>query len=177
MAFPSPKPATDLSNDLKVKSASYISRARAEAAFLNLKEVQKLLDTASFMADKHNLETYLDTGAYGTTVYLTANGLTGLKDESLAALLEAFVYSEPDNNYTSDSPASFSRSYNFSWYGDWTDTTGHRPSFAVRVTANFKEDSETCKRVIVGYKAPSTEATPIYELQCSDEQPALAIQE
>jgi len=169
MTFPSPKPATDLSNDLKAKSATYISRARAEAAFLNLKEVQKLLDTASFMADKYSLETYVDSGAYGTTVYLTANGLTGLKDESLAALLEAFVYSEPDNTDTDDSPASFSRSYRFSWYGGWADMGYYRPSITVRVIASFKKDSETCKRVIVGYKAPSTEATPIYELQCSDE--------
>ena len=41
----------------------------------------------------------------------------------------------------------------------------------IRISLIAKEESETCKRVVVGYTEPK-EPQPIYKIECADEAPA-----
>jgi hypothetical protein len=162
---------TPLSKALHERGTNNVKRLRAQLAFQGTPRVKALMETIDWLIERHSMEVYTDVGTYSTSIYLTVKGLTGLKDPSLAALLDTLVHAESDHTATSDSPASFSRSYQFYWYGDAEEHSGFQSALYVNVTASFKEDSETCKRVIVGYKEPSTEAQPIYELRCTDDAP------
>jgi hypothetical protein len=156
-----------ISTKLAERGSFVKRRLAANVAFTKTPSIEKILKTVDYIADKYKLEIYADVATYGSYVYLTARGLTGLKDEKLAAMLDTLVHSDPAVTSSSDYPSSFSRSYSFSWIGE-QDSHGYIPELTIAVTASFSEDSETCKRVIVGYKEPPKEPTPIYELQCSD---------
>jgi len=106
---------------------------------------------------------YFD-GSYNA-VYITLRNLDGLKDPKLEQILNSVIHLEPDATETNDTPASLTRSYVFRWNSKDSEFYG---SLNLTVTASFKEESETCRKVIVGYKEPSKEATPIYELRCAD---------
>lgn len=145
------------------ESARKIERLRAQRDFLKTTSMRHLLDSVEYMVEKYALEMYSDINTYSSDIYLTIKGLSGLKDERLVALLTHFVNSNPSSERTTDYPATFSRQFSFRWDGT-TESTGTQ--LYIVITANFVEDSETCKRVIVGYREPSTEPTPIYEIQC-----------
>jgi hypothetical protein len=155
---------TQLSMELHTK----MEKLRNYKNWIKTPVITRLLDSVEYLKDKHDasMTTYGDT--YGISIYLTLKGLSGLKDPGLAALLDAFVHSNPDSTYSHDDAASFARSYTFYWYGP--EYGEHRPSLLIAVTANFKEDSETCRRVITGYTEPSKEPTPIYELRCEEDK-------
>jgi hypothetical protein len=160
---------TPLIKTLNERGALNIRRMRAQVAFQGTPRIKKLAETIQWLIERHSMEVYTDVGTYATSIYLTVKNLSGLKDPALAALLDTLVYAEADHTSTSDAPASFSRSYQFYWYGDSEYYDGFQPTLYVNVTASFTEDSETCKRVIVGYREPSTEAQPIYELRCVED--------
>lgn len=130
--------------------------------------VKKLLDSVEYLKDKHDAKVSQYVDHYYTAISMTLKNLSGLKDEGLAALLDAFVHSNPDSTYSWDDAGSFARLYSFTWYGP--DYDGYRPQLMVAVTANFKEDSETCRRVITGYTEPDKTPRPIYELRCDEDK-------
>ncbi len=148
--------------------ARNLNSIRIQREFLNTPMSKRLLDMIDHLVVKYGLEEYLDSSSYSTYIYLTAKDLSGLKDEKLAELLDSFVCAEPDDTTTRDQPGSFSRVYVFSWEGKTVDFI--TPTIAIAVTAQFSEDSETCKRVVVGYREPSKEPTPIYELRCEGDR-------
>lgn len=150
------------------EGARKIERIRAQRDFLKTTPIRHLLDSVEFIVKKYDMEEFGDINTYSTDIYLTIKDLTGLKDERLVSLLTHFVNSNPTRESTNDYPATFSRQFRFVWDGR-IDETG--TSLNIVITASFQEDSETCKRVIVGYKEPSTEPTPIYEIRCEDTPP------
>jgi hypothetical protein len=149
-----------------VESAEYkVRKLREGRRWLGSPPMRKILDSLDYLAEKHNASTstYFD-GTYNS-VYLTLKQLSGLKDEGLAALLNSLQYHEPDDMKSEDDARSYARNYRFVFFSKDPDFYGR---LTVTVTANFREDSETCKRVVTGYKAPSQEQEPIYELRCED---------
>ncbi len=158
----------NLQTQLSVELHTKMEKLRNYKNWIKTPAIAKLLDSVEYLKDKHDASMTAYGDAIGVTVYLTLKDLSGLKDESLAALLDAFVHSNPDSTYSSDDAASFARSYSFYWYGP--EYGNHRPSLSIYVTANFSFDSETCRRVITGYTEPSKEPTPIYELRCDEDK-------
>jgi len=146
-----------------------IAQLRVSKKWLATPPIAKILSSLEYLAEKYDakLENYID-GSY-VSVYMTLDKLTGLKDESLAALLYSMEHHNANDTSTSDVAASYSRTYCYRW-NEYTE--GGYVSLNVHIAANFKEDSETCKRVIVGYQEPSKEARPIYKLECVDPVPA-----
>jgi len=157
---------TNILETMNERSKFTINRIRTNTAYLKTAPVKRILDTIGHLVDKYQMECYSEVGAYSSCIYLTMKGLTGLKDQNLADMLEALVYSNPTASRTNDYPDSYSRMFSFTWDGPTDYETGYKPTLSVSVTANFKEDSDTCRRVVVGYREPSKEPTPIYELQC-----------
>lgn len=149
-----------------VESAEYkVRKMREGRRWLGSPPMRKILDSLDYLAEKHkaSVSTYFD-GTYNS-IYLTLKELSGLKDEGLAALLNSLLHHEPDSQATEDDARSYARNYRFVFMSKDPEFWGR---LTVTVTANFKEDSETCKRVVTGYKAPSQEQEPIYELRCED---------
>lgn len=157
-----------LKEQIYFNAEQHAARSAATRKWARSKQVTTLIDMADYLTDKYELTTAVYTDATDVTVYLTAQDLEGLKDEKLQALLNSFIHAEPESMSNYDYPASFERVYRFEWCGEFNNELGYRPRLAIRVSANFKTDSETCKRVIVGYTEPSKEPTPIYELRCTD---------
>lgn len=146
-------------------------KIRHTKTWLRSPAVAKLLETTQYITEKHDAKFNLSSDHYGTYVSLTLKDLAGLKDEGLAALLDAFVCSNPDSMDTSDDAASFARHYHFYWYGQ--DFDGFRPTLVILVTANFRQDSETCHRILTGYtEAKTVEPQPIYKLDCEKQEEA-----
>ena len=152
-----------------VESSDYkMKKLREGKRWLASPPMKKVLDSLDYLAEKHSarISTYFD-GSWNS-VYLTLKDLNGLKDESLANLLNSMIHHEPDESSNEDDARSYARTYKFAFYSKDPEFYGR---LTVNITANFKEDSETCKRILVGYKEPSKESTPIYELRC-EETPA-----
>jgi hypothetical protein len=148
-------------------SADYRAKQlRGGKAWLSSPPMRKILDSLDYLAEKHNASKspYMD-GTWNA-VYLTLKDLDGLKDEGLAALLNSLLHHEPDSSNSEDDAVGFTRNYKFRWESKDPEFYG---VLTVNVAANFKSDSDTCKRVIIGYREPEKEAKPIYELRCDDE--------
>lgn len=149
-----------------MESGDYKMRKLREGKrWMNSAPMKKILDSLDYLAEKHKASksAYFD-GTYNS-VYLTLKELSGLKDEGLAALLYSLEHHEADHTSTEDDARSYARNYRFVFNSKDPEFFGR---LTVVVTANFKEDSETCKRVVTGYREPSKEAEPIYELRCEE---------
>jgi len=158
-----------LKEQIHFSAEQHAARSAATRKWAKSKKVTTLIDMADYLTDKYGLTTAIYSDSTDVTICLTARDLEGLKDEKLEALLNSFIHAEPMSTINYDYPASFERVYRFEWADDvYNAELGYRPRLVIRVSANFKSDSETCKRVIVGYTEPSKEPTPIYELRCTD---------
>jgi hypothetical protein len=156
-----------------VETADYKARKLREGKrWMSSPPMKKILDSIDYLAEKHkaSVSHYFD-GTYNS-VYLTLKELSGLKDEGLAALLNSMLHHEPAESTTEDDARSYARNYRFTFWSQDPDFYGR---LTVTVTANFKTDSETCKRVVTGYTEPEKEAQPIYELRC-EETPAPTVE-
>jgi hypothetical protein len=159
----------ELKNRLLEQISAKAEKMRNIKTWLRSPAMVKLLETTDYLAKKHEAIVSESPDVYGTYINLTLKDLSGLKDEGLAALLDGFVCSNPDGTYSYDDANSFSRSYQFSWTGP--EFGDFRPALHITVTANFKQDSETCSRVIVGYtEAREEKPKPIYALKCEGEE-------
>jgi hypothetical protein len=149
-----------------IESADYkMRKLRDGRKWMASAPMRKITDSLDYLAEKHqaSVSAYFD-GAYNS-VYLTLKQLSGLKDEGLADLINSMIHHNPDRETTEDDARSYARNYRFVFISKDPEFYGQ---LTVTVTANFKEDSETCKRIITGYREPSTESEPIYELRCED---------
>ena len=97
----------------------------------------------------------------GDTVYIFVNltSIDGLKDPRLENILAMLDGENHYNVATFDYPTMMNRDYTYRYVAG-------EGVLIVKVSAYFKEDSETCKRVIVGYTQPK-EPEPIYKLTCN----------
>jgi len=104
-------------------------------------------------------------------VYAELNlNLTILKVSSWSALTALFDLLDAQgisaDKWTSEDDA---RSYSRVFTNKVLDDDGEGKKIIVRITASLPGDTETCKRVIVGYTKPvayTPEPSPIYELHC-----------
>lgn len=107
----------------------------------------------------------------GATLHFTVrvDKLEGFKDPRLAGILEMMEFWGPFESYTSDYPSSLNRDFSYAYREKVDQLTGHSMYTRVTVQAFVKSDSETCRKVVVGY----TDATPqpIYKIECDDPQP------
>ena len=149
-----------------IETADYKARKLREGKrWMSSPPMKKILDSLDYLAEKHKagVSHYFD-GTYNS-VYLTLKELSGLKDEGLAALLNSMLHHEPAESTTEDDASSYARNYRFTFWSQEPDFYGR---LTVTITANFRADSDTCKRVVTGYTEPDKEARPIYELRCED---------
>jgi hypothetical protein len=75
-----------------------------------------------------------------------------------------------DKWVSSDQPASYTRQYEATLQKDSPDEENPVGELIVRVIANLPGDTNTCRRVIVGYTDPvQSRPEPIYKLECEGE--------
>lgn len=151
-----------------IETADYKARKLREGKrWMSSPPMRKILDSIDYLAEKHkaSVSHYFD-GTYNS-IYLTLKELSGLKDEGLAALLYSMEHHphNPKDQTVEDDAQSYARNYRYVFWSEDPDFYGR---LTVTITANFKADSETCKRVVTGYTEPDKEARPIYELRCED---------
>ena len=160
------KPLRDLFPD---SIGGKIQSLRDAKKWMATNKMARLLDSIDFLADRHKAQVEHYTDGYSSSVYLTLKGLNGLKDESLVVLLNSMIHHEADHEYSEDIASMYTRVFHFRWHAPrGADGFPGAGMFSVHITANFSENSDTCRRVIVGYEAPSAEAKPIYKLECAD---------
>lgn len=135
-------------------SLSKANKTRESALF---KQIARIACDVTSLNRQDNVWPYISTSSICLCVQLF--DLDGLKDPRLENVLNRFlsVGTDPEEQSTTDYPDSLERDFLFSWTG-----------IRVTVEARFKEDSETCKKVITGFR-PAIESQPIYELRCEEE--------
>ena len=130
---------------------------RARNSVLTLKAQRKplgrLLRTLSMCVDTNNRDTTLSMWMYGDEPHITVSmynleGFKSLRLESVLWLLEEIGTLEEQKEY----PSCLNRDYKYVANG-----------FKVRVCAYVKDDSPTCRKVVVG---TDTVTTPKYAIQC-----------
>jgi hypothetical protein len=156
---------------LKLYNNQEIERRRAVLKWAQEGKARQVLGTCEYLRDKYGMMDYIHIE--GGTIFntLIIDRLEGLRDEKLALLLNALEHSGADDVSTQEYATSYERDYIYQWYHT-DENTGSMLTLHVRIEARFREDSETCRRVLVGYKAPS-EPQPIYRIECVEEADAI----
>jgi hypothetical protein len=144
-----------------------IAQARALRNWLALGPMAKVLDSLDYLTDKYGATANTYFSGSSAQVYVNLRDLNGLKDENLAAFLYSMEHLNAKETTCADNAESFSRVFSYAWHETETQSQIY-VGLTVYITASFKSDSDTCKRVIVGYNAPSDKPTPIYKLECVD---------
>lgn len=156
-----------------IMDSSNYERAQAMAtnAYLKTNKFKKFLEPLSVMAegnDKMSLHTSVGNG----TVYVFVNirDLEGFTGNEVEGLVNLFQYMNPSNMEVLDMPSLLSKEFRFKFnnvhIGEYLGIEVP-VRVLILITAAAKEDSETCKRVVVGYTQPK-EPEPIYKLECSE---------
>jgi hypothetical protein len=157
-------------NQLREQSELKVHNLRAcKAWVVQDKRTKYALTLLESLQERHGGSLYHAIDPDYVYVAYRLSHLTGLKDERLESLLNSLLHAESDTQESSDFAAYRERSYKFVW----KNPDGHQ-HMTVEVNATFGEDSETCRRVVVGYK-PAQEPTPIYKLTCEGEESTLAV--
>lgn len=106
---------------------------------------------------------YTSVGNFGSMyLYIHLRSLTGLKDPRLENVLNMLEGEQPTKVDTSDYPGDLNRDYRYIF-----EDVGEQGRIILTLSAYFSEDSETCKKVVVGYTQP-IEPQPIYKLNCEE---------
>jgi hypothetical protein len=149
----------------KVKAIRDANRYIAEDAV-----AKDVLDRIQLLKDTHPIRVYVSCGEYAAFVAVHIKDLEGMQDPRLMSALELLVKANPEQTESRDLAAYRERTFTFRWRahieGEHVGTM-----LTVEVNASVKEDSATCKRVVVGYKEPKVDPEPIYKLECSDGTP------
>lgn len=133
------------------------------------KRTKYALELLQSLKERHggDIYTMIEPSYAYASYHLT--DLTGLKDPRLEALLNSLLHADSDKQETTDYAANRERNYKFRWFNPEREY-----SLIIAVEARFGEDSETCRRQIVGYQ-PAVEPQPIYKLTCEGEDSTLVI--
>lgn len=155
-------------NQLKESAELKVHNLRACKAWAATdKRVKYALELLENLKERHGGSIYTSIDPDYVYVSYQLRHLTGLKDPRLESLLNSLLHADSEKQETHDYAAAMERSYRFRW----KNPDGHQ-YLTINVEASFGEDSETCRRVIVGYK-PAEEPTPIYKLTCEGEESTL----
>ena len=132
-----------------------VERARNSVNTLKMqrKPLGRLLRTLSMCVDADNRDTTLSMFMYGNEPRITVSlyqleGFKSLRLESVLWMLEEIGTLKEQKEY----PSCLNRDYKYEAHG-----------FQVRVCAYVKDDSPTCRKVVVG---TDTVTTPKYAIQC-----------
>lgn len=152
-------------------SSNYLrAQAMATNAYLKTGKFKKFLEPLSVMAEGNN-KMSLHTSTSNGVVYAFVNieGLEGFTGNEVEGLVNLFQYMNPSNMDVRDMPSVLSKEFRFNFdnvhVGEYLGITVP-VRVLILITAAAKEDSETCKKVVVGYTQPK-EPEPIYKLECS----------
>lgn len=155
--------------ELKKRHSDQAVRRRLTIAWIQTKPIAAILEACEIIKNKYGMVSYLHFDANYVGVTLAVRELEGLKDPKLAELIYGLVHHNPTRESTEDYAGNLERDYRFSW--EARDEHGILLTLQVRVEAFFKADSETCRKVIVGYKEIPAAPEPIYELRCEEPVP------
>jgi len=141
-------------------------KSMALGNFMKRGKANKFLATAYGMAgDTVSIHSFTSTD----TLFITmeVNKLDGFKDSRLEGILNAFEYLNPDTTSAREFAAWRSKEtqYGFSFA---VPDQRFQVRVVVTINANIVEDSNTCKRVIVGMTEGKPQ--PIYRLVCEGEE-------
>lgn len=135
--------------------------AMAMAAFLKTARARKFVEPALCMRGDTVRTSFFVTGG-SMHVTLRVDNLEGFKDERLAGILTTYEYLNPDKQTVNEFAQYYNKEFRFHWYDRTDDGIGL--SVYVIVDATIKNDSSTCKRVVVGMSTP--EPQPVYKMVC-----------
>lgn len=152
-----------LSQQFKKEAADYVTNTRALNSWLKQPNVVKILASLDYLSEKYNASVFSHMSSDGLRIYMTVKDLNGLKDESLDSFLYSMEHLNAKRQSSYDDASSYSRMFVYTWE---ETHNGVYVTLLVNIAANFKSDSDTCKRVIIGYIEPPKEAQPIYKLEC-----------
>jgi hypothetical protein len=94
------------------------------------------------------------------------DNLTGFKDERLAGILLQMEFLNPNETRCEEYAELLRKEFSYIFYLP-ADEHGIIVRLRIEVQAQIKEESETCRRVVIGMK--NAEATPIYKIVCDEE--------
>lgn len=122
-----------------------------------------LLDS---LVERHggHLTPYLDSNYILVTYRL--HKLGNFLDEKLLSLLNSMEHASYDKLESSELAVCRERSYTFKWHGKDQDS---EKTFLVSIDASLDEESDTCKRILVGYREAGP-PSPIYKLVCEGDE-------
>jgi hypothetical protein len=153
-------------DQLREQAEQKVTNLRATKAWvLHDKRTRYAITLLESLKERHGGYLYHSIDNMYVYVSYHLNHLTGLKDERLDSLLNSLLHADADKEESQDFPAGMERTYKFYWH-DVDNTDRH---MVVCVEARFGEDSETCRKVVVGYR-PAVEPQPIYKLTCDGEE-------
>lgn len=164
----------DFMADLNTSVLNQKRIAQAMGRFLQTAKARKFIDAAASMSGD-TVSSACYTSGDLLFVNVSVRELEGMKDERLAGILSAFEFMNPDGQKVEDWPQQYNRDFKFRWYHK-DDSRDLQLTILVTVAAYIKNTSETCRRVLVGYK-PNQEPTPIYKLECDEPENAPAREE
>jgi hypothetical protein len=148
-------------------------RAMLMAAYLKSGKARKFFEPALAMA-KSNPNCSVSTSASQGTLYvwIYVRNLESFKSPAVEGMLNVWEYLNPSHTSQTDYPASLNKdiSYRFDNVAK-SDDGMYNINAMVQVQLYVKEDSPTCRKVVVGYTEGKPE--PIYELTCDDGSQAI----
>jgi hypothetical protein len=135
------------------QSAVVRARNSVNALKLQRKQIGRLLRTLSMAVDTDNRDTVLSMWMYGNEPCITISmynleGFKSMRLESVLWMLETIGTLESTKEYAS----CLNRDYKYAVDG-----------YKVQLSAYVKDDSPTCRKVVIG---TDTVTTPKYAIQC-----------
>jgi hypothetical protein len=156
-------------DQLREQAELKVHNIRATKAWvLHDKRTRYAITLLESLKERHGGYIYQAIDADYVYVSYNLSNLTGLKDPKLDSLLNSLLHADSEKQETSDYAAGMMRTYKFYWY----DPDNRDHYMIVTVEASFGEDSDTCRKIVVGYK-PAVEPQPIYKLTCEGEETTL----
>jgi hypothetical protein len=153
-------------DELREEAEQKVHNIRATKAWvLHDKRTRYAVTLLESLKERHGGYVYKAIDNMYVYVAYHLNDLTGLKDPKLEMLLNSLLHADSEMQETQDYAAGMTRTYKFYWY----DVDNRDRYMVVHVEARFGADSETCRKVVVGYK-PAVEPQPIYKLTCDGEE-------
>lgn len=156
-----------------IESAAHTKKqAQALGNFLKTGKAKQYVDMC-FAMKGENVEVYAYTWTLSIQISVYVKELEGFVDPRLAGVLQQMEYLNPRNTSMSESAAQLTKTFTYTFDAPRDEATGFKPTVAICVYASVKDDSETCKRVVIGMTDAKPE--PIYKIVCEgQDDPTLA---
>lgn len=158
-------------------SAEYMrGQAMTMNAYLKTGKVNKFLEPIAAICEAlpDTANAFTSTASGTIYLFLEINQLEGFKTDKIESLLNLFEYLVPTRTSAEDVASHLTKVVCYTFADVYTAEYGGKYfscNVYIRISLTAKEESETCKRVVVGYTDPQ-EPQPIYKIECADEAPA-----